>query len=127
MLSCPDQIGHNATATRDIDGGADLRGRKHYHANKDAYLARAVAKKQLIREYLRNAKDRPCADCGKRYPYYVMQFDHTSDDKEFTIASMVNFGNLPSVEREVAKCEVVCANCHMERTHQRRVQAEIAA
>lgn len=46
-----------------------------------------------------------------------MQFDHLGD-KLFTISN----AGATSVERllaEIAKCEVVCANCHAERTYQR--------
>lgn len=67
--------------------------------------------KELVNKY----KDVPCADCGHKYPPCVMDFDHIKDTKKFTIAN-----KLRSVElllQEIAKCEVVCANCHRIRTH----------
>jgi hypothetical protein len=30
----------------------------------------------LAKRLIRQAKARPCADCGVLYPYYVMDFDH---------------------------------------------------
>ncbi|MDQ3748589.1 MAG: hypothetical protein M3367_06190 [Acidobacteriota bacterium] len=59
-------------------------------------------------------KNRPCADCEKTYPPYVMDFDHT-ENKLFTIgAGLHNYHK--KVIAEIAKCDVVCANCHRERT-----------
>lgn len=98
--------------------------RAHYERNKEQYLERARtwnnAQKIRIRELIRAEKDKPCADCGRNYPYYVMQFDHLAD-KKYDVANLVN--RLVPIERvrdEIAKCEVVCANCHAERTHQRK-------
>lgn len=74
------------------------------------------------REIIRAAKDVPCADCSSRHPYYVMQFDHLGEqEKHFNIGA-----HGPSLGRdrliaEIAKCEVVCANCHAERTHRRKL------
>lgn len=76
---------------------------------------------KAIRKELQDIKgSTPCVDCKKQYPYYVMQFDHIASDKEFTISQ---FGkrSRKKVMAEVAKCEVVCANCHAERTYSRLV------
>lgn len=61
---------------------------------------------------------KPCVDCGVIYPFYVTQFDHLSDNKEFSIAKMGNY-KWERVLAEIAKCELVCANCHAERTYLR--------
>ncbi len=69
---------------------------------------------------IRESKDKPCMDCGKTYGYWVMQFDHREPKlKEFNIAAW-NKHNLEDIRIEIAKCDVVCANCHMDRTHMRR-------
>lgn len=86
--------------------------------------ARAEAHRKRRREevrcLIRAAKDRPCCDCGVRYPPYVMQFDHRRGEKSFTVGDANTRGMpLAKVEREIAKCDVVCANCHAERTYQR--------
>lgn len=95
--------------------------RKHYLKNKERYMQNAVLAQQRMREILRSKKDRPCVDCGVKYPYYVMQFDHLGSDKQYNIANLVNLNNLTKLETEIAKCEVVCANCHAERTHHRGI------
>lgn len=57
------------------------------------------------------------------YPYYVMQFDHARGLKDFDIAGGARYVSLQRLEEELQKCDVVCANCHAERTYQRRVAA----
>jgi hypothetical protein len=107
---------------------------EHYERNKDAYKARATAqrrdRKVASRAIIKNAKAVPCADCRVSYPSYVMQFDHVRGQKLFDIgAFMATSRPLRDLHREIAKCEVVCANCHAERTHRRRMDklAEEAA
>jgi hypothetical protein len=71
------------------------------------------------REYIKSLKEAsPCKDCGETYPYYVMHFDHLQD-KKFNIGSSTNLSRA-SLLIEISKCEIVCANCHAERTHKRR-------
>lgn len=93
---------------------------KHYFKNKDLYISRAKAAKVRMRDYVRSLKNKPCADCSVVYPYYVMQFDHMHS-KEHNIATLVNYNNRVKIESEIAKCEIVCANCHAERTHRRGI------
>jgi hypothetical protein len=67
------------------------------------------------------AKNRPCADCGRSYPPYVMDFDHVRGEKVANVSVLVAGGaSRRRVLAEIAKCEVVCANCHRERTHGRQ-------
>lgn len=67
----------------------------------------------------RAAKDVPCADCGKRYPYYVMDFDHKPGTKRYTLGYARQGMSPNTVLREIKKCTVVCSNCHREREHRR--------
>lgn len=65
-------------------------------------------------------KDNPCTDCGVRYPPYVMDFDHRDpSQKKFGLS--IGGNNYSRSEKailaEVAKCDLVCSNCHRERTH----------
>lgn len=74
------------------------------------------------RDTMRMAKGDPCADCGISYPYYVMQFDHIGDDKAFNIGIVGPRASRERLLAEIAKCVVVCANCHAERSHQRLME-----
>lgn len=83
-------------------------------------LVRANAKKarDKVSEYIRKLKESPCTDCKVSYPYYVMDFDHL-DNKEFKLSSRGNKG-ISRIKAEIAKCELVCANCHRIRTWVRK-------
>lgn len=91
----------------------------HYTANRQRYIASARRRKrtlvaertEFIVDYLR---EHPCVDCGERDPV-VLEFDHLGD-KEFGIGQGFRDRAWQSVLDEMAKCEVVCANCHRRRT-----------
>lgn len=62
-----------------------------------------------------------CTDCGWAEHPRALEFDHLpGSGKEATIANLVA-GSRPMEEvfAEIAKCEVVCANCHRMRTYAR--------
>lgn len=91
--------------------------RRHYQNNKDAYKARNAKKRAEIKEFLRQAKDKPCADCGQTFPPYVMDFDHREpSEKTYQMACIYREHSWRKIHEELAKCDVVCANCHRERT-----------
>lgn len=99
--------------------------RKYYEAHKAEYLARNLANKAAIRAWIHEQKDRACMDCGKRYPHYVMDFDHRPDEvKLYQPGRLWVMQSWRKAKHEIAKCDVVCANCHRERTHQRLVAAD---
>lgn len=96
--------------------------KRHYLANKDLYLVRKSQVKKAAQEYIRELKKDPCMDCGKKYPYYVMDFDHRDSEIKVTnIASAVaKSWGLKRIMDEIDKCDLICSNCHRERTHKRR-------
>ena len=71
---------------------------------------------------LRDVKDKPCKDCGVKYPYYVMQLDHRDPKRKcITPARIVSSGwSNKRILNEFDKCDVVCANCHAERTNKQQ-------
>lgn len=60
----------------------------------------------------------PCVDCGETDPV-VLEFDHLRD-KTRSIASLLRGWRWETVLAEIAKCDVVCANCHRRRTFKRQ-------
>lgn len=80
----------------------------------------AIAKqRRKIIQVLKEAS--PCKDCGVRYPHYKMQYDHLRD-KTKAIAHL-SHSSMERILLEIEKCELVCANCHCERTHKRRYES----
>lgn len=72
-------------------------------------------------EIIRKLKEVPCADCKVQYPYYVMDFDHLEDFQKLNEVSRMYLYSQKNILDEIAKCEVVCSNCHRERTFKRKV------
>ncbi len=88
-----------------------------YQLNKERIKEDATKRRKEIRELIIACKDVPCADCGKKYPFYVMDFDHIKEGKKRAVGSMRNFLNPEKVIEEILRCEVVCSNCHRVRTY----------
>tara|TARA_Y100001951_G_C11298065_1_gene277536 strand:- start:1831 stop:2214 length:384 start_codon:yes stop_codon:yes gene_type:complete len=62
-----------------------------------------------------------CADCGFNSHPEALHFDHLPGfDKVIDIARLADSAQAKYKE-EIGKCEVVCANCHAIRTHNRRL------
>lgn len=73
----------------------------------------------LFRNLLNDIKNVPCFDCKKMFLSCAMDFDHRDPSiKLFNISEMQSSGKL-AIMKEVSKCDVVCANCHRIRGHNR--------
>lgn len=101
-----------------------------HQANKERRL-KSIKEAKKARQaelsvWLRELKEsNPCLDCGVSYPYYVMQFDHVRGTKLGNVsAAITNDWSRTKIEAEIAKCELVCSNCHAVRTYQRRQQTD---
>lgn len=93
--------------------------RNHYYANRQAYIDKAARKRLAVRKWVYELKEStPCRDCGVQYPYYVMDFDHL-ENKKYLVSRVINNGSWEQAKAEIAKCEIVCANCHRIRTFKR--------
>jgi hypothetical protein len=104
--------------------------RRHYAKNSEAIKANVAKVNVRIRErnkaYVDDIKSTTaCTDCNRIYPPYIMQFDHVAGEKRGAVANLVREGvSLETLQAEIDKCELVCGNCHTERTHSRKLDAE---
>jgi hypothetical protein len=59
-----------------------------------------------------------CSDCRNRFPHYVLEFDHRPGEQKIDNVTRVlkNYGT-DMAWKEVAKCDIVCSNCHKIRTY----------
>jgi hypothetical protein len=74
---------------------------------------------QHAQELIRRLKNKPCADCKDRFEHWQMDFDHrVQADKKFNI-SQPGARSIKNILEEIAKCDLVCANCHRSRTRQK--------
>ncbi len=71
--------------------------------------------------WLRSLKaGRPCTDCGQVFDPQVMQWDHLPGfDKVGDISGSWVGRTQEEILGEIAKCELVCTNCHAIRTFRR--------
>lgn len=66
----------------------------------------------------------PCVDCTERlgkpvfWNYWQMQFDHVAG-KRHNLGTEGKKLDEETLRREMARCDVVCCNCHADRTYQR--------
>lgn len=70
------------------------------------------------RAYIATFKDVPCMDCGGVFPPECMDFDHVRGTKLRPLAMMCGHSK-EKIQAEMAKCDVVCSNCHRIRTKSR--------
>lgn len=84
----------------------------------------SVAKQKAhLAKYIQDIKEKtPCMDCKINYPYYVMDFDHVRGRKHKNVAELIPTLSKKKIDEEIAKCEVVCSNCHRVRTHERKTK-----
>lgn len=88
-------------------------------SNRDIRLAKRRERSNELRVFLNLLKQRPCSDCGQKHPYYMMHFDHRNSRTKLRNACVVG-DSWGDVLTELAKCDVVCANCHSAREWSRR-------
>lgn len=96
--------------------------KKYYRKNRKRLIKKDIERVGNRRAWLRakvnEAKNKPCADCGKKFIPYAMDFAHKDQKKKIaSIKSLVD--RLYSWERisaEIKKCDLLCATCHRIRT-----------
>jgi hypothetical protein len=90
-----------------------------YDENKRPFMENNKRQYRKLRSIVDDAKKGPCLDCGRIYPPYVMDFDHRDPKTKIAkVSAMVYKGSEPLLRAEIAKCDLICANCHRIRTHQ---------
>lgn len=103
-------------------------GQRHSMCNRCLYVKYT---RPLVEEKTKEIHDyqmeKGCADCGFKGHPAALEFDHVSGEKSFNIGEQVGNRSRKTLWEEIAKCDVVCANCHAIRTANRRnlVQIEV--
>ena len=86
------------------------------------FLEDVKVRRKNLAAFLENIKSKPCTDCGKKYPPWIMDFDHLPGSTKTSNVSTLVLACKPIdvILQEIAKCELVCSNCHRQRTHRRK-------
>lgn len=100
--------------------------RKYYENNPTYYKkkARAYAKKNA-QIYANIKASTPCMDCNNTFPSECMDFDHVRGVKLGNVSKWGPNGSTRKLAEEIAKCELVCANCHRIRTKKRQIEKRL--
>ena len=94
--------------------------KKNEHTRKSVFNKRRKNKQRAI-EYMGNK----CCDCGGTFPACVYDFHHidpTTKDR-FTPSHLMQ-RDWEYIVLELAKCVMICANCHRIRHYREHVMSE---
>lgn len=88
--------------------------RQHYASNKSYYLTKNQRRRAELRDWIIEHKSKLRCNRCEFDDWRALHFHHSDPSKkEYTIATMANRGgSIKRIEQEIAKCEVLCANCH---------------
>jgi hypothetical protein len=96
----------------------------YYRRNRQREIDRVTTRQRVTLEYLRQLRNVPCKDCDGTFLPYQMDFDHR-DPMAKSFGLTWPRALLASGERlaeEIAKCDIVCANCHAIRTYAQQAE-----
>lgn len=85
--------------------------RRYYEDNKEKCRERVRRTQADRRALIAELKNEPCADCGGKFPAVCMDWHHRDPaTKDRTFHRMTS--GLERFHAEIAKCDLLCANCH---------------
>lgn len=86
------------------------------YADRAEYLKKAVAlRRKRLREMAREYKGNRCAICGYRKSQRALSFHHLNPKKkDFGLSANGLTRSWERIKKELDKCILICANCHME-------------
>jgi len=89
---------------------------KRTYADRAKYLSQAVSKRRKrLGEMSREYKGGKCIICGYNKSSRALVFHHLNpEDKDFGLSSRGLTRSWERIQKELDKCVLLCANCHME-------------
>lgn len=102
--------------------------RSWHQRHREKRLVRIYERKAAIYQYVQNMKNQLyCVDCGQRHPA-TLQFHHLNpENKVFNISDAALRGtSLDRIKKEIEKCIILCANCHLIRHYNMRNKKQIS-
>ncbi len=88
--------------------------REWYKRNQEHAKSKTKQRKSILKEWLAEKKATlACNRCNEDHPA-TLDFHHKDRTiKEFPISTCITHGwSISRIEKEIAKCEVLCSNCH---------------
>lgn len=91
--------------------------KSHYRKNKNKYRKRNKDRRLHLRELVSRFKRmKGCKFCGEKRSW-VLDFHHREgEDKDREVSKLITYdhASIPKLKKEIAKCDVLCANCHRD-------------
>ncbi len=94
---------------------------QYYNDNKENYLDKNNKRRDIIRnKLLEILKNSSCKVCEENHPA-CLDFHHVRGAKRDSVSRLMakNF-SWDIIEKEIEKCDIVCANCHRKITAKER-------
>ena len=95
-----------------------VAARAYREKNPDKAAISSANRRKMFLGLLIQAKGGPCKDCGGVFHHSAMDFDHVRGKKSFQVSDACAH-TIAALYEEIAKCDLVCSNCHRVRTYTR--------
>ena len=98
--------------------------RRWYVKNKSKHIAYVRNRDKKIKDWFKDyKKSLQCEDCGENHPA-CLDFHHVNPkEKSFALGRANKFLSVKLLENEIAKCRLLCSNCH-RKEHYRQKEKE---
>ena len=99
--------------------------RKWYQKNKARHISYVRNRDKKIKNWLKEYKTTlQCERCGENHPA-CLDFHHINPhEKSFALGRVNKFLSVKLLQEEIAKCRVLCANCH-RKEHYKQKEKEL--
>lgn len=93
--------------------------KKHHEKIRDKLATYRKQNKANVRKWFRECKEKlECARCKENHPACLHFHHRIPSEKRFSVATAVASGlAIATIEEEMKKCDVLCANCHAKEHH----------
>jgi 5-methylcytosine-specific restriction endonuclease McrA len=112
------------SATKRPSKNRQKTSKKYYDKNREKIINYSrERKRKLYYEVFKLRYQGRCAACGNP-DYRVLDFDHLNPEEKIdSISGLVSRGSSWwRIEEEIAKCQLLCANCHRIKTFEEQAR-----
>ena len=96
--------------------------KRHYRENKEKYANKQYLRRLEKAKWFFEYKSTLQCACGENHPACIGFHHRNPLEKEGDVSAFVHAGySKETILKEIAKCDVMCANCHMKKHWQERM------
>lgn len=90
--------------------------REWYYRNKEKQKAYKAQRDASLKKWYQDFKETvSCEKCDEDHPACLTFHHRDRNEKEISISKAICDGwSIGRIEAEIAKCDVLCSNCHMK-------------